>query len=284
MDSTVLLPNGIPMPELGQGTWRMGEDTRKEKEEIEALRTGIGLGMTLIDTAEMYGEGRAELLVGKALDGIERKKVFLVSKVYPHHAGKVQLPKACEQSLKRLNTDYLDLYLLHWRGRIPLAETVAGMEELVRQGYIRQWGVSNFDTDDMKELWKTEGGSHCVTDQILYHLGSRGAEYDLIPWLAKHHLPFMAYSPIAQAGILQQQLLANRVLQQIAVDHRISVIQLLLAFVLHQPGAVAIPKAATSGHVRENAAAGKVQLTQKEWAEINREFPAPFRKIPLDII
>lgn len=188
------LPDGTTIPCLGQGTWYMGEKPKRKAEEIKALQLGIELGMKLIDTAEMYGNGDSERLVGEAIKG-RRDDVFLVSKVYPHNSGMDKIKIACENSLKRLGTDHLDLYLLHWRGRVPLEETIEGMERLRKEGKILRWGVSNFDTDDMEELWNTPNGSNCSTNQVLYHLGSRGIDFDLLPWQRVHHMPIMAYSP-----------------------------------------------------------------------------------------
>ncbi|MBP3040746.1 aldo/keto reductase [Bacillaceae bacterium Marseille-Q3522] len=199
------LPDGTAIPSIGQGTWYMGEDPDKEADEIRALQLGIQLGMSLIDTAEMYGNRKTERL-GKAIKGM-RDHVFLVSKVYPHIAGAKKIVKACENSLKRLGTEYLDLYLLHWRGSIPLAETIEGMEKLQKEGKIRRWGVSNFDTSDMNDLINTSTGKNCSVNQVLYHLGSRGIEYDLLPWHKDHGIPIMAYSPLAQGGTLRNQLL-----------------------------------------------------------------------------
>jgi diketogulonate reductase-like aldo/keto reductase len=204
---TIRLPDGTTVPALGQGTWMMAEDPARRTDEIAALRAGIELGLTLIDTAEMYGEGSAETLVGEAIDGV-RDDVFLVSKAYPHNAGRDRLPQACEASLARLGTDRLDLYLLHWRGSVPLAETVAAMEALVAAGKILRWGVSNLDTDDMAEL-VAAGGTACATDQILYNLTRRGPEHDLLPWLAQHHMPVMAYSPVEQGRLIGHPQLAR---------------------------------------------------------------------------
>ena len=201
---TVALPSGERIPRLGQGTCFMGEDMTRKANEIQALQLGVDLGMTLIDTAEMYGEGLSETLIGEALRGVPREKLFLVSKVYPHHAGRNKIFTSCKNSLGRLGTDYLDLYLLHWKGDIPLAETVWGMEKLVREGYIRYWGVSNFDTADMIELWTVPDGHQCAANQVLYHLGSRNIEFDLLPWLKEHRVPCIAYCPVAQAGTLRK--------------------------------------------------------------------------------
>ena len=277
------LPGGGQIPALGQGTWHMGDDRSREAEEIESIRTGVELGMTLLDTAEMYGEGAAERMLGRAIEPFAREDLFITSKVYPWNAGKENIFASCENSLKRLGTDYLDLYLLHWPGSVPLDETVECMEELARQGKIRRWGVSNFDTDDMERLWKVPDGNKCAVNQVLYHLGSRGVEYDLLPWLREHGVPLMAYCPVAQGGALKRRLLSNGALKRIADEHGISVIQLLLAFVLGQDRVIAIPKAATPAHTRENAAAAGVRLSEEERKAVDAEFPPPAYKVTLDI-
>ena len=277
------LKDGGEMPALGQGTWHMGGHKNKEEREIESIRLGVSLGMTLLDTAEMYGEGASERMLGRAIAPLQRKELFLVSKVYPWNAGKEHIFESCENSLRRLKTDYLDLYLLHWPGSVPLAETVDCMERLVREGKILRWGVSNFDTDDMERLWAVPNGDRCAVDQVLYHLGSRGVEYDLLPWLRQHEVAMMAYCPVAQGGTLRGRLLTDRTLNDIAAAHGVSVIQLLLAFVLRQEGVAAIPKAGTPQHTRENAEAAQIRLTEKEWKEIEADFPAPAHKTPLDV-
>ena len=232
----------------------------------------------------MYGSGASERLIGKAIKGYDRDKLFLVSKVYPHNAGRNNIFNSCENSLKRLNVDYLDLYLLHWRGSIPLKETVECMEELISQGKIKSWGVSNFDTDDMEELWSVAKGSHCVINQVLYHLGSRGIEYDLIPWMKEHNVPVMAYSPLAQGGSLRRGLLKNKAVQEIAQNRGISPVQVLLAFVLSQDNMIAIPKSGKPEHTRENAEVANITLKEEELKMLDKEFPAPNYKTPLDII
>ncbi|WP_082210202.1 aldo/keto reductase [Paenibacillus durus] len=281
--SRISLPDGATVPRIGQGTWNIGDNASRRKEEVEALRLGIELGMTLIDTAEMYGEGRSETVVGEAVQGI-RDKVFLVSKVYPHNAGLKRIAKSCEDSLKRLRTDRLDLYLLHWRGRVPLEETVEGMERLVQQGKIARWGVSNFDTDDMEELFRLARGTHCATNQILYHLGSRGIEFDLLPWQRKRQMPIMAYSPLAQAGALRKGLIQNEAVKEIAAAHGATPLQILLAWCIRAGDAIAIPKASSREHVLQNAAAGLITLSGKELRLLDEAFPEPARKMPLDII
>ncbi|MEK3673146.1 MULTISPECIES: aldo/keto reductase [unclassified Paenibacillus] len=283
VSDTILMPDGAVLPRLGQGTWTMGEHAANRAEEIAALRHGVELGMNLIDTAEMYGDGRSEELVGEAVRGI-RDKVFLVSKVYPHNAAGAALIRSCEASLKRLGTDHLDLYLLHWRGTLPLEETVEGMEALVASGKIARWGVSNFDTPDMQELLRIPGGNHCAVNQVLYHLGSRGIEHELLPWLSGHKIPVMAYSPLAQAGTLRKGLTENETVQRIARDHEATPLQILLAWSIREAEVMAIPKAGTRQHVEENAAAGKLVLTSDELWQLDDAFPQPSWKVPLDMI
>lgn len=278
MKREVTLPNGETVPALGQGTWQIAENTSKRSSELEALRLGVQLGMTLIDTAEMYGEGASETLIGEALSN-ERDRIFLVSKVYPHNAGSKDVIQACERSLRCLNTDHLDLYLLHWRGGVPLEETVAGFEELRRAGKIRHWGVSNFDTDDMGELFGIPEGRNCATNQVLYNVTRRGPEFDLMPWMTEHRMPLMAYSPIGQG-----RLPRSEVLDAIARRHKASVFQIALAWLLQKPNVIAIPKASTPGHLRDNHRALEITLTSDDLQEIDAEFPPPKRKQRLEMI
>ncbi len=281
-DKTVLLA-GQRLPAIGQGTWFMGEDASVRREEAMALRAGVDCGLTLIDTAEMYAEGGAEEVVGEAIRGL-RDRVFLVSKVYPWNAGGSNMAAACEASLRRLGTDHLDLYLLHWRGNYSLLDTVTAMEKLVEQGKIRHWGVSNLDYADMQELWQVKGGEVCVANQVLYHLASRGIEYDLLPWCQQHSMPVMAYCPLAQAGRLRSGLFSNPTVEAIADAHRATVAQVLLAWVIRQHGIMAIPKAATVKHVEENAAALALTLSEEEQALLDSAFPAPGHKTALDVV
>lgn len=281
-DKTVLLA-GQRLPAIGQGTWYMGEDASARREEAMALRAGVDCGLTLIDTAEMYAEGGAEEVVGEAIRGI-RDRVFVVSKVYPWNAGGSNMAAACEASLRRLGTDHLDLYLLHWRGNYSLQETVTAMEKLVEQGKIRHWGVSNLDYADMQELLQVKGGEACAANQVLYHLASRGIEYDLLPWCQQHSMPVMAYCPLAQAGRLRRGLFANPTVQAIADAHQATVAQVLLAWVIRQHGIMAIPKAATVKHVEENAAALTLTLSEEEQALLDSAFPAPGHKTALDVV
>lgn len=255
----------------------MAEDHARRAEEIAALREGIARGMTLIDTAEMYGEGVAETLVGEAIAG-RRDEVFLVSKAYPRNASASRLRSACEASLKRLGTDRLDLYPLHWRGSVPLGETVEAMESLVEAGLILRWGVSNLDIDDMKELI-VAGGQRCATDQILYNLTRRAPELDLLPWLADHAMPVMAYSPVEQGRLLSHPMLA-----EIARRHDASPAQMALAWLLRQPGILPIPKAGSIGHVRDNRAAADLVLTDGDMAALESSFPRPTRRRSLEML
>ena len=269
--------DGTQVPALGQGTWLMGEDPTKRVEELAALQAGLDLGLTLLDTAEMYGDGAAERLVGEAIRG-QREQVFLVSKAYPQNASRQQLARTCEASLQRLGTDRLDLYLLHWRGRVPLAETVEAMERLVAAGKILRWGVSNLDTPDMQELLAA-GGTACATDQILYNLTRRGPEYDLLPWLAVHQMPVVAYSPVEQG-----RLLTNQYLQQLAAQLGATPAQVALAWVLHQDQILAIPKAGRVAHVQENRAAADLRLSSTDLADLDAAFPRPTRRQPLEML
>lgn len=271
------------LPAIGQGTWYMGEQPTLRGKEVAALKAGIDLGLRLIDTAEMYADGGAERVVGEAIRG-RRDEVFLVSKVYPWNAGGDKAIAACEASLQRLGTDRLDLYLLHWRGSFSFAETVAAMETLIAQGKILRWGVSNLDAEDMQALWQTPGGEACATNQVLYHLASRGIEYDLLPWCRQHNLPVMAYCPLAQAGKLRSGLMQSPVVQAIARALDATPAQVLLAWVISREGVMAIPKAATVEHVAQNAAALRLTLTQEMLEALDRAFPAPGRKTPLDVV
>ncbi|WP_191060003.1 aldo/keto reductase [Geminicoccus harenae] len=274
----VELPGGERVPALGQGTWYMGEQVGSRKAEVAALRRGIELGMTLIDTAEMYGEGGAEIVVGEAVAG-QRDEVFIVSKVYPHNASAKGTQAACERSLQRLNTDRIDLYLLHWRGRYPLAETVAAFERLQQDGKIRHWGVSNLDTDDMEELFGVPGGTACAANQILLNLTRRGPEFDLLPWCRQRGVPVMAYSPIEQG-----RLPASPALDEVARRHGVDRFTVALAWVLHHPGVIAIPKASSLAHVAANRRAADLRLDGEDLALLDRAFPPPRRKRPLEML
>ena len=275
--ASVTLPDGQAAPALGQGTWRMGEDPARRSEETAALRAGIDVGLTLIDTAEMYGEGATERFLGDALAGL-REKVFLVSKAYPQNASKARLRRALEASLARLKTDRLDLYLLHWRGSVPLAETAEAMEALREDGLVAAWGVSNFDADDLEDLIAA-GGDGCAANQILYNPSRRGPEFDLLPFLDKLSIPAMAYSPVEQG-----RLAGHPVLDAIGRRHGATAAQVALAWVLRQPGMIAIPKAGTVAHVDENRAAADLRLEDVDLAEIDRAFPPPRRKVALEML
>jgi len=275
---TLRLPSGERVPVLGQGTWYMGEQRHARREEAAALRLGLDLGMTLIDTAEMYASGGAEEVVAEAIAG-RRDEVFLVSKVLPGNASRRRTIEACERSLRRLRTDRIDLYLLHWRGRYPLSETLEAFQELQKAGKIRYWGVSNFDTEDMEELAALRGGSAVATNQVLYNLSRRGIEYDLLPWCRERRIPIMAYSPIEQGRILQ-----NPALQRVAARHGATAAQVALAWLLRQGDTMVIPKAARPEHVRENRAALDLVLTAEDLAELDQAFPAPTRKVPLEML
>ncbi|WP_022729840.1 aldo/keto reductase [Fodinicurvata sediminis] len=275
---TRTLPSGEMVPALGQGTWYMGDGLRSREEEIGALRRGIDLGLTLIDTAEMYGNGASEQLVGEAVAG-QRDEVFLVSKVLPSNASKQGTIKACERSLERLGTDRLDLYLLHWRGGTPLRETIEAFEELVTAGKIRHWGVSNFDVSDMEELMALRDDTAVQTNQVLYNLTRRGIEWDLQPWCRERQIPIMAYSPIEQGRMLD-----NPGLQGVAARQDANPAQVAIAWLLRQEDVIAIPKAGTAAHVEENRAALDLQLSEDDLSELDQAFPPPRRKQPLDIL
>jgi aldehyde reductase len=274
----VQLPCGISVPALGQGTWYMGEGRATRKQEAVALQAGLDLGLTLIDTAEMYADGGAEEVVGDALAG-RRDQAFVVSKVYPHNASRHGAIAACERSLKRMKIDCIDLYLLHWRGSYPLAETVQAFEALQAAGKIRHWGVSNLDADDMDELWDVPGGQACQVDQLLYNLTRRGIEWDLLPSLRQHKVAVMAYSPIEQARLLRQ-----RGLQEFAQKHGMKPAQAALAWLLGQEGVIAIPKTGDVAHLRENAAARDITLDAAQRAELDRLFAPPKGPRPLEML
>jgi diketogulonate reductase-like aldo/keto reductase len=293
---TVELPDGRGIPALGQGTWHMGESKRARAGEVAALRLGIELGMSLIDTAEMYGDGGAEKVVAEAIHE-QQQDVFIVTKVYPHNASRKKLPEACERSLKRLRIDTIDLYLLHWRERTPpLQETVETFEKLRAAGKIKRWGVSNFDVDDIEELLSLEGGRKCAANQVLYNLENREIEFDLLPFLTSNiksaegrirrgepetsYIPLMAYSPVGHSG----KLLRNPTLRKVANEHNATPAQMALAWVLRQPNVIAITKASMESHVRENAASLGIKLTKEDLANLDREFPPPKSKKSLPML
>jgi diketogulonate reductase-like aldo/keto reductase len=274
----VTLPGGERVPALGQGTWHMGENRRRADEEAAAVRLGIELGMTLIDTAEMYGSGGAEEMVARAAQGV-RDGLFIVSKVYPHNASRAGVVAACERSLARLRTDRIDLYLLHWRGSIPLAETLAGFERLVRDGKIRHCGVSNFDRADMAEWVALKGGETVAADQVLYNLSRRGPEWDLVPWCGERGIAIMAYTPLGQGSLLH-----DRTLAEIAHRRNATPAQVALAWLLRQEGVIVIPKAARLEHVRDNRGALDVVLTEEDLSALDRAFPPPKAKSSLGML
>jgi diketogulonate reductase-like aldo/keto reductase len=275
---TTRLPSGEAVPVLGQGTWGMAEKGSRRNDELAALGLGLDLGMTLIDTAEKYADGGAEELVGEAIAG-RRDEVFLVSKVLPQNATRSGTIEACERSLRRLGTDRIDLFLLHWRGRVPLADTLQGFEALLAAGKIRRWGVSNFDVDNMEELLALPAGTGAATDQVLYNLTRRGIECDLLPWCQNRRMPIMAYSPIEQG-----RLLDHPELRRVAVVHGATPAQVALAWVLRLEGIIAIPKASTLEHVRKNRGALDIRLTQMDLAALDRPFPPPRSKRPLEVL
>ncbi|KAA3512315.1 aldo/keto reductase [Agrobacterium rosae] len=275
---TVTLPSGVSIPALGIGTWNMGEERAAEISEISSIRKSVELGMTVVDTAEMYADGKSEEVVGRAIVDI-REQVFLVNKVYPFNASAQGTIDACERSLKRLGTDHLDLYLLHWRGSHPLEDTVGAFEKLKADGKITDWGVSNFDTDDMEELFSFTEGKNCAVNQVLYNLSRRGPEYDLLPWCQNHGVPLMAYSPIQQG-----QLLKNHELIRIAKAYQATPAQIALAFLLDRDGVMAIPKSANPERVTENRGATGLDISDDDWAALDAEFPPPTQKVPLDML
>jgi diketogulonate reductase-like aldo/keto reductase len=275
---TVLLPCGEAVPALGMGTWNMGDSPARRADELATLRLGLDLGCTLVDTAEMYGEGLSEELVGEALQG-RRDEAFIVTKVYPHNASKAGTVAACERSLRRLRTDRIDLYLLHWRGSVPLAETMQALVALQKAGKIRHYGVSNLDLADMQELWKVPGGQGVQTNQLLYNLTRRGIEWDLLPWLRERSVPVMAYSPIEQARLLHHNSLAH-----FARRHDIPPAQAALAWLLAQGGVIAIPKTSHPDRLRENVAAAQLQLSGEQLRELDALFKPPSGATSLEMI
>ncbi|MBZ9860746.1 aldo/keto reductase [Mesorhizobium sp. CA12] len=275
---TLKLPSGETVPVLGQGTWKMGEDRRRHADEVAALKLGLDLGMTLIDTAEMYADGGAEEVVAQAIAG-RRDETFLVSKVLPSNASRAGVKRACESSLKRLATDRIDLYLLHWPGSVPLSETVQAFEALKTEGKIRHWGVSNFDTDEMENLVSLPSGGNVQTNQVLYNLSRRGLEFDLAPWSRQRRIPLLAYSPVEQGALAR-----NARLEAVAARHNATAAQIALAWIMMQDGVIAIPKAGRQEHVRQNAAALDIALTAEDLAELDRAFPPPTRKRGLEMI
>lgn len=275
---SVTLPSGEEVPALGLGTWQMGDNRNARAEEVATLQLGLDLGLTLVDTAEMYGSGRSEALIGEAIAG-RRDEVFLVSKVLPSNASRRAMVAACEQSLRHLKTDRIDLYLLHWRGGAPLQETLQGFETLLADGKIRYWGVSNFDRDDMDELVSLRGGEVVATNQVLYNLTRRGIEWDLLPWMRERAIPTMAYSPVEQA-----RLLRDGKLQDFAKRHGMTPAQVALAWLLAADDVIVIPKTSHRERLRENAAALEIQFSAEQLAELDRLFPPPDGPRPLEML
>lgn len=278
MTRLIQFSDGTTVPALGQGTWEIGDDPARRDAEQRALARGIDLGLTLIDTAEMYGDGRAERLVGEVIQG-RRDEVFLVSKVLPQNASEMKMMLACEKSLERLGVDRLDLYLLHWEGRVPMEETLAAFQELIDEGMILRWGVSNLDLKAMQALDALDGGDQCMTNQLLYNLGSRGVEFDLLPWMRARDMPMMAYSPLGRGGLLQHPLILD-----IADRHGASPAQVALAAVLRQDGVIAIPKASSVAHVQANADALDIRFDAEDLERLNQAFPPPATETPLEMI
>jgi diketogulonate reductase-like aldo/keto reductase len=277
------LLSGHPVARLGQGAWAIGDDRAKRRAEIAALRAGLDLGLQLIDTAEMYGDGRSEELIAEAIAG-RRDEAYLVSKVLPHNASRRGTIEACKRSLKRLDTDYLDLYLLHWRESRPLAETLEAFVELKNEGLIRDYGVSNFDRDDMEEARELPGGQAIAANQVLYNLQRRGSEWELQPWCAEHGVRIMAYTPLGNSGRDQRTILVNATVNKIAARRDATPAQVALAWLLQRDNVVTIPKAGTEKHVRENRAALDLKLAPTDLAELDAAFPPPRRKIPLEML
>ncbi|MEN5363321.1 aldo/keto reductase [Brevundimonas intermedia] len=278
MTRLVTFADGTTVPALGQGTWELGDDPAWRAEEQQALARGIDLGMTLIDTAELYGDGRSERLVGEVIAD-RRDEVFLVSKVRPENASEMKMMLACEKSLERLGVERLDLYLLHWEGNVPLEETVEAFRELVDEGMIARWGVSNLDLRAMEQLMEIEGGEDCAANQLLYNLASRGVEFDLLPWMQARDMPMMAYSPLGRGELLEQPLIRD-----IANRHSASPAQVALAAVLRHDGVIAIPKASSVEHVEANADALEIQFDLEDLERLDEAFRAPNHAVPLDII
>lgn len=280
----LILPDKRTMPRLGQGTWRMGEEDLKRDEEVAALRYGMSLGMNLIDSAEMYADGQAESVAGEAIRETKREDIFLISKVYPENANIKNMFDSCDKSLQHFGVEYLDLYLLHWREDADLAEVAYCMEKLVDQKKIKGWGVSNFDTFDMEDLWKVPDGNKCAINQVLYNLGSRGIEFDLIPWQRERNIPLMAYCPIAQGANLREELLEDKHVREVAAKFQVTPMQILLSFVLRHDDMAAIPKAVERAHIKQNAASIDIRLSEDDIAWLSKGFPAPTFKMEMEKI
>ncbi|ORX49966.1 Aldo/keto reductase [Piromyces finnis] len=287
---TIQLKDGSLIPKGGVGTWEMGEMEDEKDLEVESIYKSIELGIRLLDTAEMYGEGGAEKVVGKAINKaisngiVKREDLYIVSKVYPFNAGKRNIFRSCENSLKRLGVDYLDLYLLHWRGSIPLRETVYCMEKLVKEKKIKRWGVSNFDVEDMEELLSIPNGENCVVNQVLYHIASREADTELV----KFGIPLMAYSPLARAGTIvrDRSIFKNELILELAEKYNCTIYQIMLAFVHSQPNYITIPKSTQIKHLCDNydVLSDKIKLSEEDVQRLDNEFPAPTIRRPINMI
>ena len=275
--------NNQVLPALGIGTWEIGDDPKLRDEEIAAIRAGLDAGLSVIDTAEMYGNGRSEELVGEAIKPYQRAKIFLISKVLPQNASRSKMRQSLQNSLQRLQTDYLDLYLYHWRGMVPLSETVSELQALQNEGLIRSWGVSNFDIDDMQELWQLPEGQNCVVNEDLYNLETRGIEYSLLPWQREHHVPLIAYSPLGRGPKMGSTMMKNEAVLQVAEKHEASTYQILLAWVMQQPDVLAIPKSSSSKHLLSNLKALDIELTPEDLQILEKAYPKPEHKEPLAI-
>ncbi|MHA8111319.1 aldo/keto reductase [Lactobacillaceae bacterium Melli_B4] len=276
--------NGISVPNIGIGTWHMGSDAVNYDRDCDVITYGIQNGATVVDTAEMYGSGDSELLVGDAIRGLDRDKIFLISKFYPNNAVEPNLSQALDGSLKRLDTDYLDLYLYHWRGGAPLAQTVADLEALKKSGKIRHWGVSNFDIDDMQELVNVPNGNHVFTNEDLYNIGVRGIEYSLLPWQRQRKIPLIAYAPVDEGDSRHHRIETNPILNQVADKHGVTPYQVMLAWTVRDQQTIAIPQTTSKQHMLDNIAAGNLELDQEDLDNLDKSFPAPTHKEPLDII
>ena len=275
---------GVEVPAIGIGTWHMGEDPSQEQREIQAIRSGLDAGVRIVDTAEMYGSGKSETLVGKALAPYQRNDIYLISKVLPHNASKAKLEQHLDASLQRLQTDYLDLYLYHWRGGVPLAETIAELDRMKQIGKIKAWGVSNFDVTDMEELLDLPAGKNAVVNEDLYNIEERGIEYDLLPWQYEHHVPLIAYSPVGgKQNELGTSMLTNQVVKEIADQHNVTPYVLLLAWIIRNDQTIAIPQTNNPEHAAANMQAAELELTSAELARLEQEYPKPDHKVPLAI-
>lgn len=272
------------LPAIGIGTWNMGDDPNQTQNEIAAIRTGIEAGARVIDTAEMYGNGRSEKLVGQAISGYERDNLYVISKVLPNNASKKYMENSLDASLKRLDTDYLDLYLYHWRGTVPLSETVDQLQRLTTKGKIKSWGVSNFDTKDLQELWQLPSGSKCVANEDLYNLSSRGIEYDLLDWQSQNNIPLIAYSPVGHNEQMSRLLIQNDAVISVANNHDATPYQIILAWAIRSGRVIAIPQTGNVKHMKENTAALSIELSVDELKQLDEAYPAPKRKLPLDIL